>query len=86
MSTRIRIEKTLEALDAVTKHLANVRTVAAWPGTSSLDQLAAEVRDALGAVDDELRKLLDAFVQPILGELPEEIRELCYLALTPELF
>ncbi len=82
MSAFDRITQTTKALNVVTAHLYRVQRSATTAAHPEIDQLAAEVRDAIEAAARELDKLLSAFVEPIWAELPEGVREQCRAALS----
>lgn len=81
MSEFTRITGLLNALRAVTDHLSGVENSATGAAHPGLDQLAAEVRDAIKAVADQTAALLSELTGPIWGELPPGLREQCCGAL-----
>lgn len=71
------IERTVDALLAVTRHLTSCRQSMAKVAVPSVDQVDTEIRNAMDVTSLGLIVLLNDLAGPIWGELPPEVRDVC---------
>jgi len=69
------------ALTHVVVHLESVHGSAAAASQPDLDQLAAEIRDALEKAATQMESVLSELTGEIWGELPRHVQDACLVAM-----